>query len=148
MDPKNAVVKLCVAGMEAEGRGEPEEARRLFAKAWDTADDDFEACIAAHYLARHQASSEQELAWNETALRLAEAVGDERVQGFYGSLLLNLGRSHEELGNLPLALECYNRAAEHASKLGDDGYGAMVRRGAAAGQLRLGDVVNEYSGSE
>jgi hypothetical protein len=139
MDPENAVVKLCAAGMEAEGRGESGEARRLFAEAWETARDDFEACIAAHYLARHQASAQEALQWNETALRLAEAVGDERVEGFYGSLLLNVGRSHEELGNVAFARQYYTQAAERASTLADDGYGAMVRRGAEAGQRRVGD---------
>jgi hypothetical protein len=34
-----------------------------------------------HYVARHQATPEDELRWNEEALRLAGAVGDERGEG-------------------------------------------------------------------
>ena len=51
IDPINPVVLLCAAGMEREG--EPEEARRLFQQAWDARRNDYEAAIAAHYLARN-----------------------------------------------------------------------------------------------
>jgi hypothetical protein len=146
MDPENAIVKLCAAGMDAEGRGDMLEAQRLFTEAWMTAHDDFEACIAAHYVARHQTRAEDRLTWNETALRLAEAVGDKRVEGFLGSLLLNVGRAHEDLGNLADAGRFYGLAADRAAALCSDGYGRMVRKGAAAGLRRLG--VTHTPGSE
>src|SRR5690349_3606961 len=99
MDPNNPVVKLCVEGMQAETAGRGEDARRLFAQAWEASQDDFEACIAAHYVARHQESLEETLRWNQEALRCADAVGDDRICDFYPSLYLNLGRSYEVLGD-------------------------------------------------
>jgi hypothetical protein len=41
-------------GMELEMKGQIEEAARLFAVSWDGSSDDFERCIAAPYVARHQ----------------------------------------------------------------------------------------------
>jgi hypothetical protein len=40
--------------MECEGRGRFEDAAQLFLSAWNESTDDFERCIAAHYVARHQ----------------------------------------------------------------------------------------------
>ena len=140
MHPENPVVKLCVAGMQAEGRGDPEGARRLFAEAWDTAGDNFEACIAAHYLARHQPTPQDELWWNEESLRLAEAVGDRRVAYFFPSLWLNVGRSHEVLGHAADAKQYYDLAAAGAEALPVNRYGTIVRDGAAAGQQRSAAV--------
>ncbi len=127
VDAANPVVKLCAEGMMAEGRGRPDEARDLFAQAWAASGDDFEACIAAHYLARHQQSPQETLRWNRESLARADAVGDERVRGFSPSLYLNVGHSCEALGDL---------AAASAADLPADGYSAMVRRGIAAGQRR------------
>ena len=129
MDPENPVVKLCVAGMKAEGDGDLTGARALFQKAWAQAQDHFEQCIAAHYLARHQPTPEDTLQWNETALKHADKVGDERVQGFYPSLYLNLGHCHEVLGHETEAQRFYGLAAAHAPTLPDDRYGKIVRQG-------------------
>lgn len=139
MDPENPVVKLCVAGMQAEGQNDYEGAHRLFAEAWELASNDFEACIAAHYVARHQATSEDALWWNQESFRLAENVGDERVTEFYPSLLLNLAHSHEVLGQVAAAKRYYDLAAARAGHLPGDRYGTMVREGAAAGQQRVAD---------
>ncbi len=136
MDATNPIVALCVAGMTAEGEGRADEARRLFAHAWTTSVDDAERCVAAHYLARHQESPEQTLHWNHEALCRARMVNDDRVQGFYPSLYLNLGRSYEDLGQLDEARRYYDLAAQRASGLPTDGYGALVRRGISNGQRR------------
>ncbi len=85
MDADNHVVRLCVWGMEAEGRGENAAARGLFWQAWEGARDDDEACIAAHYVARHQETPGETLRWNQECLDRADRVGDERVSGFYAS---------------------------------------------------------------
>jgi hypothetical protein len=45
-------------------------------------------------------------------LARAEAVGDERVWDFYPSLYVNLGRAHENLGNLAEARRYYQLAAD------------------------------------
>ena len=138
MDPDNPIVKLCVAGMRAEGQGRLDEARELFAQAWAARRDDFEACIAAHYVARHQDSPEETLRWNEEALRLAETVGDERVQGFFASLYLNLGHAHETLGQAADARRFYDLAAAQLDAVPEGRYGEVVRSGIENGRRRLG----------
>ena len=137
MDSDNAVVKLCAEGMMVEGQGYGDQARELFAQAWAQSKDDVEACIAAHYLARHQGSAEQTLYWNREALRRADSSGDDRVRGYYPSLYLNLGRSYELMGDVAAARRYYDLAAASAADLPDDGYSAMVRRGIGAGQQRV-----------
>ncbi|MGO4418780.1 hypothetical protein AB4Z54_08470 [Streptomyces sp. MCAF7] len=97
MDPDNPIVRLCVQGMTAEAEGRGDDARALFQRAWDTAADDYEACVAAHYLARHQPTPEETLRWNQECLDRADAVGDDRVRGFYASLHLNMGQAYRTL---------------------------------------------------
>ena len=99
VDPANAVVKLCAKGMAAEAEGRMDDARGLFAEAWSVSTDDYEACIAAHYLARHQAPAEETLWWNQEALRRADAAAN-RVSGFYPSLYLNAAYALEQLGRI------------------------------------------------
>jgi hypothetical protein len=36
-NPNNNIIKLCLQGMELEGKGKLEEARRLFLQAWNEA---------------------------------------------------------------------------------------------------------------
>ncbi|MBN1658257.1 MAG: hypothetical protein JXA93_07650 [Anaerolineae bacterium] len=112
MDVENPVIRLCLAGSRAEFEGKITEAHRLYLQAWDIAGDDYEACIAAHYVARHQTSGEEILHWNQEALARAQAVSDERVESFYPSLYLNMGRSYELLGNQEEAQRYYALAAE------------------------------------
>jgi hypothetical protein len=111
MDTNNPVVKLCVEGSRAELEGRRQDARDLYRQAWTLATDDFEACIAAHYVARFQDSPQQTLTWNLESLRRAEAVGDERVAAFYPSLYVNLGHSYEVLGQGEEAQRFYDLAA-------------------------------------
>jgi hypothetical protein len=138
MDPEHPVVKLCLAGIEAETEGKAEKARDLFAQAWAAADDDYYACLAAHMVARYQITAEETLRWNEEALKRADAVGGPRVEGFYPSLLLNLGYAHELLGNLSESRKCYREAALKADVLVQNAYGDTVRGGIAEGLRRTG----------
>ena len=138
MDPNNPIVAICAEGMRAESEGKAAEAKELFERAWEAAGDDYEACIAAHYLARHQETLELTLQWNEESLRRAELVGDERVDGFLPSLLLNLGHAHEELGEAEKARAFYLRAEEHLTSLPEGPYGDTVRDGVARALERLG----------
>jgi hypothetical protein len=112
MDPDNPVVKLCIEGTQAEFAGRIGEARILYIQAWKASRDDYEACIAAHYVARYQDSPEETLRWNQEALNRADAVRDERVREFYPSLYLNMGSSFEALGNQVEAQRYYDLAAE------------------------------------
>lgn len=112
MDTNNPIIQLCIQGTFAEFEKRTDDARALYQQAWDLHADDYEACIAAHYLARFQDTPKEALHWNQVALEHADAVSDERAREFYPSLYLNLGRSHEILGNQEEAQRYYDLAAE------------------------------------
>ncbi len=112
MDLDNLVIKLCAEGTRAEFEGRIEEARTLYMQAWEASKDDYEACVAAHYVARHQERPQDTLHWNREVLARAEAAGDDRVRSFYPSLYLNMGHSCEALGNQAEASRYYALAAE------------------------------------
>lgn len=136
IDPDNPVVRLCAQGMQAELEGRDDLAAELFRQAWNARRDDFEGCVAAHYLARHQPSPDSTLHWNAESLRLADRVSDERVQGFYPSLHLSLGKALEDLGRPGEARWEYERAAATAAVLPAGGYGDLVRHGIRAALAR------------
>jgi hypothetical protein len=112
MNIHNPVTKLCIEGTQAEFRGKIEEARRLYQAAWTAARDDYEMCVAAHYVARHQEEPQDRLWWNREALVRADLVGDERVTSFYPSLYVNMGYAYEALGHEAEAKWYYDLAAE------------------------------------
>jgi tetratricopeptide (TPR) repeat protein len=112
MNINNPVIKLCIEGTQAEFRGLSEKAHALYQQAWDAAQDDYDACIAAHYLARHQQNLNERLYWNQVALEKANAVTDNSVDEFYPSLFLNMGQSYELLGNTNEAKRYYDLAAK------------------------------------
>lgn len=140
MDTGNPVVRLCMKGMRAESEGRPAEARDLCVQAWDARRDDFDACIAAHYLARHQDTIEATFRWNQEALSRADAVPDDRVRGFYPSLYLNLGKSFEDRGDASEARRYYALAADRISALPAGPYRDLVQHGIAEGQRRTAIV--------
>jgi hypothetical protein len=137
LNPDNPVVKLCAAGMQAEAEQRFADAARLFLEAWEARTDDFEGCVAAHYLARHQATPEDTFRWNRTSLELADAVGDDRVLGFYPSLHLNFGKSHETLGDRAAALRHYRLAEAGLEHLPAGPYGDLVRNGVRTALARM-----------
>ena len=107
----NHVVQLCIDGTRAEFNGRPVDAESLYRQAWDAAHDDYEACIAAHYLARVQTTPANIFHWNQEALRRAEAVTDNRVQAFLPSLYLSMGFACEQIDDLQEAQRYYSLAA-------------------------------------
>lgn len=111
MDLQNPVVQLCVEGTRLEFEGRRDDARALYWQAWKTARDNFEACIAAHYVARFQESSQDTLSWNQEALNRANAADYDLVKDFYPSLYLNLGHSLELVGDLDESQKYYDLAA-------------------------------------
>ena len=112
MNLDNPVIKLCIEGTQAEFQGQIEKARSLYQKAWEAAQDDYDACIAAHYVARHQDNHNERLHWNQVALDKANAITDSRIQEFYPSLFLNMGQSYELLADFNEAKRYYDLAAE------------------------------------
>jgi len=112
--------------------------RALFMRAWEARRDAYDACIAAHYVARHREDPRDTLHWNQLALDHADQVGDERVRDFYPSLYLNLGHAHELFGALDEARRYYALAEEAAERLSDNRYGRVVSGALASARERLG----------
>jgi tetratricopeptide (TPR) repeat protein len=134
-DPENSIVKLCAAGMNAEATGNSEEALQLFQQAWDTAGNDFEAFIAAHYMARHQ-DPVNSLQWNMEALNRALLVPDENIRTYYPSLYLNIGKSYELLDDAKAAAKYYHLAADASAFLPAGKYAEMIKTGIHEGLKR------------
>jgi hypothetical protein len=136
IDPDNPVVKLCAEGIAAEGRHDYAAARALYTQAWELRSSDYEACIAAHYLARQQATLADSRHWNQLALDHALAAPAEQIAGFLPSLYLNLGWSHEVLGDAAAARACYAEGAARLDALLPGSYTDVVRDGITRGLER------------
>jgi hypothetical protein len=112
MNTNNRVIQLCVQEARAEFEHRSEDALALYQQAWDANANDYEACIAAHYVARFQESADETLKWNQTALVHAKMADQEDIKEFYPSLYLALGHSFEMVGNQTEAYKYYALAAE------------------------------------
>jgi hypothetical protein len=143
IDSTNPVVALCAAGMACEG--DPETARHLFEEAWDTRRDDYDAAVAAHYLARHQPTPFLVLDWNARAVTHGERVTDGRATELLPSLYLNLGDSLLAVGRLAEARVVADLADEHLRALPADGYGSFVAFGIARLRERLVEIAPQAS---
>jgi hypothetical protein len=111
--------------------GDPVAAHALFMQAWESRRDDYEASIAAHFVARHQPSPEETLRWNRLALEHAEAVSDDRAKPLLASLQLNLGDSYRLLGQYLEAKVAVTHGLASLEYLPEGGYRDFV-----AGALR------------
>ena len=129
MESDNPVVRLCAEGMEAERSGRYDDARALFTQAWEGRRNDYEGCIAAHYLARHQPDVSSELRWNLAALSLAAAAPAGEVGGFLASLHLNVASSYKKLGAVAESRAHIALAETALGTLADGAYKDVVRRG-------------------
>ncbi len=125
LDPENAIVKLCVAGVQAEQAGDGERAAGLYRQAWEAQGCPLEASVAAHYLARVQPDEVARQQWNRAALEHALAAGGSAAS-FLPSLYLNVGHSHEVAGEILEAAAWYERAAAALETL-DEGLAASLR---------------------
>ncbi|MFB4285224.1 MULTISPECIES: hypothetical protein [unclassified Nonomuraea] len=138
MDPDNPVVRLCTQGMQAEAEGRDIDAKGFFQQAWEIAGDDYEACIAAHYLARHQSTPQQTLHWNQECLNRADLVADDRVRGFYASLHVNIAKAYGDLGEPDRAREHFERATAHIDDVPPGQYADWTRVAIAEGLRSTG----------
>ncbi|SDF29716.1 rifampin ADP-ribosylating transferase [Mucilaginibacter pineti] len=136
-DPGNPINKLCAQGMLLEGEAKPAEAAALFLQAWEQAINPSEKFVAAHYMARHQASPEDKLQWDETALQFALQSDEPEIEHVYPSLYLNIAKCHEDLQDYVQANENYRLALHYAALLPDDGYSNMIRSGINSGLDRV-----------
>ena len=136
IDPTNPVVALCAEGMAVAGV--PAEARRLFERAWAARRDDYDAAIAAHFLARVQPTAADALRWHAAAVRHAEAVPGGRAAAFLASLYLNLGDAQAGAGDTAAAAAAARRAAGHLAAVPPGGYRDLVALGIRRLAERLG----------
>jgi len=111
MDLNNPVVNLCIQGTQAEFAGRLDDACTLYWRAWEAVKNDYDACIAVHYVARFQKTPEDIFRWNQEALTRANAIKNDSVKEFFPSLYLNMGQSYEMLGNDTEAKRFYQLAA-------------------------------------
>ena len=112
IDLASPVLSLCLAGTQAQYEGRAEAACAFFWQAWLAVTDDFEACVAAHYVAGCQATPEAALEWHLEALDRAGRAAPEQVKSFYPSLYVNLGQAYEALGHTHEAQRFYALAAD------------------------------------
>ena len=141
IDPTNPVVALCAEGMASDGT--PVEALRLFERAWAMRRDDYDAAIAAHFMARHQPTPATRLHWNALAVRHAEAVEDGRAAGLFASLYLNLADAQADAGDAAAGAESVRRATAHLAALPPGGYRDLVALGIRRLAARLGVAADE-----
>ena len=121
-DWSNPVVAAVGRGAQAEMTGDREAARAFYSEAWNTAKDDFERCIAAHFVPRTIDDPRDKLRWNEDALRYATAVGDGRTIGFFASLHASVGQARLGLGDTSGAQEALRQAETNLASVPDGPY--------------------------
>ena len=137
LDPTNPVVALCAEGMAIEG--DADAARVLFEKAWEMRRDDFDAAVAAHFVARHQPTPELTLHWNALALDHAVRLDDGRAQELLASLYLNVGDAHRIVGKRSDAATAAVQARIALQHLEAGGYRDFVAMGIDRLERRLAD---------
>jgi hypothetical protein len=135
IDGGSATAQLCAAGMTIDG--DPVAAHACFLRAWEARRDDYDASIAAHFLARHQPTPGETLHWNQAAVEYAEAVPGDRAHPLLASLYLNLGDSYLAAGRLADATLAADRGVAALQYLPADGYGAFVAHGLERLKSRL-----------
>ena len=119
----------------------------MLSACWDgTADEDHgQRCVITHYLADLQDDLADEVAWDARALtehgQVADAglteIGIPSARGMAPSLHLNLGDGYLRQGRVHDARAQVELALTTVDALGEDGYGAMIRRGLAGLQERI-----------
>jgi rifampin ADP-ribosylating transferase len=107
--------------MEIEGKGQPDEARRLFLQAWNDAADDFEKFMAAYFVAERQENLGDKVEWLETAIKFALIKNDEGVKAAFPPLYSDLARCYEELGDPDNAKKYSELAKSYADEPSDTG---------------------------
>lgn len=142
-DPNNHVIKLCVQGMDMEGKGKPEEADRIFLQAWNEATNDFEKFTAAYYVARQQKNVRDKLKWLETSLQFALKINNITVNGAFPSLYSDIAKCYENLADLDNAKKNHELANSFTYDPSDNG---PFYHGTKA-DLQIGDLLTAGSTS-
>jgi hypothetical protein len=119
--------------------GDADVARALFERAWEIRRDDFDAAVAAHFLARHQPTPELTLHWNALAVDHAIRVAGDRAQELLASLYLNLGDAHRVIGNRLDAATAAGQARVALQHLDAGGYRDFITMGIDRLERRLAE---------
>jgi tetratricopeptide (TPR) repeat protein len=112
MDLSRPAIALCVEGTQLEFQKQIEAARQRYAKAWACATDDYEKCIAAHYVGHLAQTPAEVLFWHQTAVEHANRADAAQVESFRPSLYVNLGYAFAQVGDAAQAKHFYGLAAE------------------------------------
>lgn len=144
IDGDSEVARLCAAGMAVDG--DAAAAGALFRQAWDARRDDYEASIAAHFLARHQASLDDSFYWNRVAVEHAEAVPGDRAKPLLASLYLNLADSYLALGHVAEATAVAELGVAAIQFLPHDGYRDFVAHGLQRLRARIPHTASPGAG--
>ncbi len=126
-----------------EEKSKPDEASKLFLRAWNESTNAFEKFIAAHFVARHQENVRDKLEWIETALRFALATNDDGVKSAFPSLYRNIAKCYEELGDDDNAKKNQEFAKSFEENPADKG---PFYHGTKA-DLQIGDLLTPGGGS-
>lgn len=136
-------IQVALSGDRSEGRG-------LLEASWagTVSGEHAKRCVLAHYLADVQDDLDDEIRWDESALRDFELVGDgdlveigiPSAAGLAPSLHLNLGDGYFRRGDLEAARQELNAGLDRVGALGDDGYSAMIRKGLSGLEQRLSEL--------
>ena len=105
---------LLERGRTHNSSGKKEESLALFMEAWELGVEvkaDFYPVDAAHMLGI-AAKQDQQLPWNEKAMKLAENSPDKRAQGWLGSLYNNIGWTYHDMQEYEKALAVFLKALD------------------------------------
>lgn len=120
MDLSRPAIALCLEGTQLEFQKQIEAARQCYAEAWACATDDYEKCIAAHYVGHLAQTPAEALPWHQMALDHARRAEAALVESFLPSLYVNLGHAYEQTGDAAQAQHFYDLAAALGLVHGDD----------------------------
>ncbi len=123
--------------MDMEGKGNAEEASRLFLQAWNEATNDFEKYIAAYYVARQQKEVPDKLKWLETALQFAVNIHNAAVVSAFPNLYSHIAQCYDDLGDVNNAKKNRDLADSFTGNPTDEGpfyHGTRV-------DLQVGDLL-------
>ena len=148
----NEIIIAITAVLEGDSTTGAPRLRALWAASGP--DEHAQRCVMAHYLADLETDLEDEVQWDERALeefaQVGEAdlapVGIASMAGLAPSLHLNLGDGYLRQGHHNRAKEQLDLGRAAAEALGDDGYGAMIRKGLDGLGNRLDAIGRDQAG--
>ena len=136
-NPNNNVIKLCVRGMDSEGKGDPEEANSLFHQAWNESTDDFEKFISAYFVSRLKTNIQDKLVWLKRSIKFALNINNETVMSAFPTICMNIARCYEDLNDYDNAQKYYELSDSYKDKIYDSG---PFYHGTKA-ELKIGDYL-------